>query len=361
TLGAYLFALGVLLFIVNVFRSRRHGRPAGDNPWDAGTLEWSVPSPPPPYNFATIPIVASRHPLWEDRLPNEGTGKSVLRSGPVLDNGRETFGTSPLDGEPAVVMEMPDDSPWPFLLALSLTVTAFALLIPSNALAVAAIVGAVVSVIGWFSTTSNAMVGERVKTRFGALPVNGIGTRSVGWWGMVWVIATEASFFAYLLFSYFYLASTSSNPWPTGGNPDLRLAIVNTAILLASSAVLEWGRRSGEKGNWSQLRLAIGLTALMGVIFLILQGFEYHRKLTTITPSTDAYGSLFYTITGFHGAHVFVGVLMLLTILFRGSRAAARGEGGGWIAVSNVTMYWHFVDAVWIAVFTSLYISPYLG
>lgn len=187
TIGAYIFALGVLVFFVNVWRSLRRGQPAGDNPWDAGTLEWSMSSPPPPYNFATLPIIASRHPLWEDRLPDEGTGHSILRRGPILDQGRETFGTSPLDGEPAVVMEMPEDSAWPFLLALSLTVTSFALLIPSTALTVAGIAGAIVSVMGWFSPTSNATVSERIETRFGSLPVNGTGARSVGWWDAVWL------------------------------------------------------------------------------------------------------------------------------------------------------------------------------
>jgi len=358
TIGAYLFAVGVLLFFINILRSRRRGRVAGENPWNAGTLEWSTPSPPPPYNFATLPIIASRHPLWEDRLPDEGSGRSILSRGPVLDDGRETFGTSPLDAEPAVVMRMPDDTPWPFLLGLSLTIATFGLVFQSTALTVVGLVGAAVCVLGWFSPTSTAQRSAVVSTPFGALPVNGEGRRSVGAWGMACVIATEAAFFAYLLTSYFYLASNSSNPWPTGGPPALRLVMLNTAILIGSSVVLEWARRNGAAGRWDRLRIGIAVTILMGAIFLILQGVEYHSK--TFTPTTDAYGSLFFTITGFHGAHVFVGLLMLLTILFRGSRAAARGEGGGWLAVSNVTWYWHFVDAVWIAVFTSLYITPRL-
>jgi len=84
---------------------------------------------------------------------------------------------------------------------------------------------------------------------------------------------------------------------------------------------------------------------------------EYHNK--GFTPTTDAYGSLFFTITGFHGAHVLVGLIMLAVVLLRGSRRAARNEGGGWLAVANVTMYWHFVDVVWLCVFTSLYLLPH--
>src|SRR5690242_17326597 len=99
TVGAYLFALGVVIFAWNVWKSRRGGAPAGANPWDAGTLEWSTSSPPPPYNFAVLPMIGSRHPLWEDRL-GEGSTSSMIASGPGLADGRETFATSPLDAEP---------------------------------------------------------------------------------------------------------------------------------------------------------------------------------------------------------------------------------------------------------------------
>ena len=81
---------------------------AGPNPWDAPTLEWATSSPPPPYNFAVIPVVASRHPLWEDRL-EEGIGRSSVGRGLLLDHGKETVGTSLLDGEPDIVLKMPHD------------------------------------------------------------------------------------------------------------------------------------------------------------------------------------------------------------------------------------------------------------
>jgi heme/copper-type cytochrome/quinol oxidase subunit 1 len=74
------------LLLVNIMRSRTAGAVAGPNPWDAPTLEWSVSSPPPPYNFAIIPVIASRHPLWEDRL-NENADRSTISRGLVLDAG----------------------------------------------------------------------------------------------------------------------------------------------------------------------------------------------------------------------------------------------------------------------------------
>ncbi|MGA9137999.1 MAG: cbb3-type cytochrome c oxidase subunit I [Methylovirgula sp.] len=120
SIGAFLFATGVLLTFINVFISLRRGKPAGANPWDAATLEWAVPSPPPPYNFAVIPTVASRHPLWESRL-QESRGESSINRGLVLDHERETIATTPLDAEPDVILKMPSDSPAPFVLTLGAT------------------------------------------------------------------------------------------------------------------------------------------------------------------------------------------------------------------------------------------------
>ncbi len=121
TIGAFILAFGLLLFFINIFVSLRRGRLAGPNPWDAPTLEWAIPSPPPPYNFAVIPIVASRHPLWEDRL-QEGTGHSSLDRGLVLDDGKQTIATTVVDAEPDIILQMPEDTPWPFLVTVAMTV-----------------------------------------------------------------------------------------------------------------------------------------------------------------------------------------------------------------------------------------------
>jgi cytochrome c oxidase subunit 1/cytochrome c oxidase subunit I+III len=147
TIGSFVFALGLLLFLVNVWWSRRNGVVAGPNPWGAPTLEWSIPSPPPPYNFAVIPTVESRHPLWEAEL-GEGA-RSRLEVGPTLDQGRETLGTSALDAEPEQVLRMPEDSLWPLLLGLALTVTAYGLLVGGWWIAAAGGALSIVSVGGW--------------------------------------------------------------------------------------------------------------------------------------------------------------------------------------------------------------------
>jgi len=122
TLGSYLFAIGILLFLINVWISLKRGKIAGNNPWDAPSLEWSTSSPPPPYNFAVIPMVASRYPLWENYMDDEGIRRSSIHEGLLLDHGRETIGTTALDAEPAVILKMPGDSFAPLILAIGLAV-----------------------------------------------------------------------------------------------------------------------------------------------------------------------------------------------------------------------------------------------
>ena len=128
TIGAFILAIGVLILLVNVAISLRHGVVAGANPWDAATLEWSTSSPPPPYNFPVIPSVASRLPLWEDRL-SESSVRSSVAQGMVLAQGRESLAIRPIDAVPNVILKMPEDSYAPLVLTIGMTIGFSALLV----------------------------------------------------------------------------------------------------------------------------------------------------------------------------------------------------------------------------------------
>ena len=128
--------------------SRRSGAIAGPNPWDADSLEWSVPSPPPPYNFLIIPTVASRTPLWEGRLPT-AQYRSSLRTGMPLDREKEVLGTSGLDAQPEIILKMPEDSILPLLCALALTLAFAGLLVHLWWLAGAAAIGGLALTLAW--------------------------------------------------------------------------------------------------------------------------------------------------------------------------------------------------------------------
>lgn len=191
----------------------------------------------------------------------------------------------------------------------------------------------------------------------GRLPIGSVGHKAAGWWGMWGLIATEAALFVYLLFAYYYLASQADPPWLPEGLPKLRLALPNTLLLIGSSLVLWWGERGIQQGRQNRLVLGLGLAFLMGAVFVGVQLLEWHNK--HFSPQTSAYGSLYFTTTGFHLAHVLAGLVMLCCAWVW----AALGYfgAGRHAAVSIGAVYWHFVDVVWLAVFGTYYLSPYLG
>jgi cytochrome c oxidase subunit 1/cytochrome c oxidase subunit I+III len=147
TIGAFVLAIGVLLLVVNIVWGYKKGEKASANPWNAPTLEWAVPSPPPPYNFLVIPTVASRYPLWEEQLGE--TRRSSVRSGPALDDGRETLGTSPRDADPELILHMPQDSFAPLLLAIAMTLAFYGALLSQWWLGIVGAIGVIVFAIQW--------------------------------------------------------------------------------------------------------------------------------------------------------------------------------------------------------------------
>jgi heme/copper-type cytochrome/quinol oxidase subunit 1 len=148
SIGSFLFAFGMFLLLVNVLKSRKAGDPAGANPWDAYSLEWAVPSPPPPYNFALIPTVASRHPLWEDRIGEGGLGSTVNR-GMLLTDGKQTIGTSGIDAVPDMVLQMAEDSYAPVCLAAGTSILFVGLLFKSMTVGIIGAAIAALALIAW--------------------------------------------------------------------------------------------------------------------------------------------------------------------------------------------------------------------
>jgi heme/copper-type cytochrome/quinol oxidase subunit 3 len=191
------------------------------------------------------------------------------------------------------------------------------------------------------------------------LPVGALDTRASGWWAMIFTIFTEASLFAYLLFSYYYLAVQphAAGAFPEGGAPPLGIAGLNTVILLASSVVVGWAQLGVEHNNKWRLVAGLGIGAVLGIVFLAIQCLEWGDRPFGL--ASTPYSSLYYVITGFHMAHVVVGVLMLLALTFWSSRGLFNSRRFAHIHIG--ALYWHFVDAVWIAVFFTFYITPLLG
>ena len=176
--------------------------------------------------------------------------------------------------------------------------------------------------------------------------------------GMLLFIASEVMFFAALFGAYFNVKS-SAQQWPPDGtefiNP-MWLPVLATVLLVSSSFTMQWGIWRIRKGDRTGMNRAIAVTLLLGVTFLCIQGFDY---LTLVNHdafgiNSGVYGTLFYTMTGFHGAHVLGGVIGMSVILSRGMQGQFSAKHH--VAVEAVSAYWHFVDIVWVALFATIYL-----
>lgn len=193
------------------------------------------------------------------------------------------------------------------------------------------------------------------------LPSVANGTESFAWWGMIWLILTESALFATLILSYWYLRFQSGPRWPPDGidKPSLALPLIMSAILWSSSLPVHLAERGIRRGNRRALRLGLLAGWILGATFITLQlAVEYPEVLKGFTARTDAYGSLFFTLTGFHGLHVIVGLLFSAWVQVRAWRGAFDEERH--VSVQNFAMYWHFVDTVWVFILLTIYLSPYL-
>jgi heme/copper-type cytochrome/quinol oxidase subunit 3 len=189
------------------------------------------------------------------------------------------------------------------------------------------------------------------RQRFGAMDARG-----AGWWGTVTLIATEACLFAYLLFSYYYMAFHYGRIWLPAELPGFRLSGPRTALLLLSSVTVWLGQRQLKRGSSRGAAAGFGATMALGAVFMIIQLREWMEK--PFRPDADSYGSLYFTITGFHMAHVAAGLLILapLTLWLVMGRFDRRRRDPVTIGAN----YWQFVDAVWLTVFFTFYVTPYL-
>lgn len=189
-----------------------------------------------------------------------------------------------------------------------------------------------------------------------SLPVHGRGRVGTPIWGLYCLFATEGILFAYLIFAYAYLGSQGIGAWPPHGSPSLALSVPVTILLVGSSFVLEWAQRRSRDGHVASGRIGIATTILMGAGFMVLSLKEWSDKPFGLTDSS--YSSIYFLLTGTHLAHVLLGLTALIVVMIwsLGGKVGAGHEQHRTL----VTLYWHFVDIVWLFVFTTVYLSPRL-
>jgi cytochrome c oxidase subunit 3 len=174
-----------------------------------------------------------------------------------------------------------------------------------------------------------------------------------GMLGMFLFIASEIMLFGSFFTAYFFVRVVAGTPWPT---PPFHLpvfvALINTCILVTSSFTIHWATQSIKRGNRAGLQAGLVLTFLMGLTFLITQMIEYAR--VGFAPHDGAFGTIFYCLTGLHGAHVFVGLSILFFMTVRSFRGHFSAESHHGVEIGGI--YWHFVDVMWIVVYATVYL-----
>jgi len=167
--------------------------------------------------------------------------------------------------------------------------------------------------------------------------------------GMLLFIISEIMIFGAFFTAYFFIRISKGDPWPA---PGTTIAGFNTAILVSSSFTLHWAETSIKRGNRVGLRAGILSTLLLGMTFLFIQINEYVHL--GFAPRDSAQATIFYGLTGLHGAHVCIGLILLSFATIRAFRGHYSAEAHAGMEVPGI--YWHFVDAMWVVVYATVYI-----
>jgi cytochrome c oxidase subunit I+III len=363
SLGVFLFiAPGIAVFIWNVIRTLRRGPRAGPNPWGADTLEWATESPPVDHGWSILPIVHSRHPLWDQTELHRGDEKvervvHALADWPLRWRAALAIGTA--DARPQEVYRVAGPSIWPLLAAIGVMGIFLAELLKLRwAIGVAAL-GVVVAVIAWNWPEKPPMTEEEEETfeRVNEVPVNAAGGVVVASWGMGVGILFLSIMLGTFVLTYFYLRLENPQwPPPSFAEPNVLWAIASTALATASAVAIHRGLRAVRGGDGGGLTrwVGVGLTGALaaGSIQLV------DVTALGVDATTHAYGSVFVTLTGFGAVVLAAALVMGATVLYwarRGIYSARRHA-----AVSNVARFWSAAVVMWVVVFGTLYLGPYL-
>ena len=177
--------------------------------------------------------------------------------------------------------------------------------------------------------------------------------------GMLLFLAGEVVFFGCLIVAFaYYRPQWDPTDGPTAAVLDFPPTAFFTILLLSSSLTIWLAERSLRGGSHGMMRVWLGITIALGAAFLVGQGFEWGALFDEgITIRSGLFGTTFFTLTGFHGFHVLIGLVGLAIIFALALRGWFRGPHSS--ALETMSLYWHFVDIVWIVIFTLVYLLPY--
>jgi cytochrome c oxidase subunit I+III len=352
TMGAFLFAAGVLLFAVDVVRTLRRPKKDVGNPWHAPTMEWLTSED---YGNRSIPRVTSENPLWDQPMLSAevDAGRHYLPN--TATGARETIATSPIAATPTYLMILPGDS-WLPLLGAAGTAAFFLLL--TMKLTVAAWIGgivAIISIIGWLwqSDRSPPQGSARVADDL-VLPIGATGTKSHSWWGTMIMLIVDASIFASFGFAYIHVSMRLQVCPPPGASlPPLAWTLASGGLLALGSCLVWLASRSlGRKRlPWLALAALVCTCAAFGI------DMEGYRQ-ANLDGSSSAWAAAISAMLGYQGLHIAVLLIVGPYLALRAWRGHLSGNSRA--TLDNSALVWHYTTLQGIAMAVLVRAMPLL-
>ena len=355
SIGAAIFAAGVLVVVADVLRPKRRAPRAPMNPWRAGTLEW-VTSPEESWGVRSVPRVASRYPLWE-----EPGLADAIRAGawylPDAEEGRrETVITSVLDADPGQVLRIPGPSWLPMLSAFTLGGAFVALTFHWWLLTLACGLAFLVPLVAWIWTGTAEIPEKPVKDagRGLRLPLYVSGQSAVGWWGMFITMTGDATAFASLVFGYFFYWTIHPDLAAGHPSPGALWPMLAAGILAVAWAAMLAARALNRRGATGPMRLAL-------VAALVLTAAGGAAGLAGpwqagLDPTAHVYPAIVWILVLWTAAHAGAGAAMQLYCLARS--LAGRLTPTHDADLRNVALYVHFLAATALVAFAVVGLFP---
>lgn len=358
TVGGFVSAIGVAILMVDVITHFIAGKRARPNVWNAGTLEWAMPTPVPPYNFASQPQVNDREPLWQHPdLPREmQEGRHLLGHADV--SRRDILMTSVTHAKPQAVVILPGNTVVPLIAAVCTSLFFIGFLAKLYWLAALGAAASLAALLAWaWQNGSRHDLGDLDGGVHGPLPMHNKLALTPGWWGTLFALLADGTLFISLLFAYYYLWTVSPQ-WPPAQYRDIGLLLPAAAfalLLLAGlAACLAEARIRAVRSGWAQALYATA--AVGGVLFIVLQVLALQDS--AVSAKAHAYGALLHTISGFQIVHVFIAIVMALFALLRVRHGYLHhtrpGEG------KVVSLFWQYTMLQWLLGFATIHVFPWL-
>lgn len=318
SLGGFLMSAGFALFLLDLVLHSRYGETAGRDPWNAGTLEWAMQTPPPYYNFGSLPEVTSREPLWDQQglTGDMAAGRHYL--GIPRHGWQENLAVDPVSGRPDHIVVLPGPSWWPFLGGGMMAVFFVGFLAQAYWISAAGAIAAVVMFLGW--AWANGMREDPAPLPAGRglelLPHVAV-AGAPGWWGTCFTFVADGTFLASLLFGYFFLWAVAPGwPPPEFLEASVALTVLAVAGLLIGHLGADWAVRANRGGgvmarNLGLLTSGLGhVGAAVGLMLIPLVGLD--------SPTTHAYNATATLLSGYGAFHSALAALMAAYCAVRG-------------------------------------------